>query len=98
MKPKDLFDWEFTTEELHSVRSQYYNTPMRVIRQKCLECSCWNTAEVKECPTVNCALWEYRSGKGNRKLNLSDEEKKKRSDRMNKAREVKNGLQIFGTE
>jgi len=35
-------------------------TPRKAIRQKCLECSMWNTAEVRRCVCEDCALWPYR--------------------------------------
>ena len=35
-------------------------TPRKAIRQKCMECSMWNTAEVRRCPVEDCALWPYR--------------------------------------
>lgn len=37
-------------------------TPMRAIRQKCLECSAGSTKEIKRCPVLKCALYAYRSG------------------------------------
>ena len=33
------------------------------IRLKCLECCCWNPAEVKRCHLVDCALWPFRLGR-----------------------------------
>jgi len=33
------------------------------IRQKCLECCCWQNHEVRLCPSKDCALWPYRMGK-----------------------------------
>ena len=38
-------------------------TPMKAIRQKCLECSSGSAKEVRECPVRACALYAYRSGK-----------------------------------
>lgn len=37
-------------------------TPMRAIRQKCLECSAGSTKEIRECPVLKCGLYAYRSG------------------------------------
>lgn len=37
-------------------------TPMRAIRQKCLECSNGQPKEVRLCPVKNCALHSYRMG------------------------------------
>lgn len=38
-------------------------TPLKAIRQKCLECSNWNYAEVTRCHITDCALYPYRFGK-----------------------------------
>lgn len=37
-------------------------TPMKAIRQKCLECSCGQIKEVRLCPIETCALYKYRMG------------------------------------
>jgi len=37
--------------------------PLKAIRYKCLDCCCWNSAEVTRCPQKNCILWELRFGK-----------------------------------
>lgn len=44
---------------------QTHNSPLRAIREKCLECSCGQAYEVKMCP--------IRYGKKPIKPNLSDE-------------------------
>ena len=49
--------------DLDRVRRRYFNTPMRAVRQKCLDCTCQQQTEVRECPIVECPLWEYRMGK-----------------------------------
>jgi hypothetical protein len=38
-------------------------TPIKAIRRKCLDCSGGSYKEVKECPVVDCPLYEYRIGK-----------------------------------
>ncbi len=38
-------------------------TPMKAIREKCMECSNWQYSEVRRCPSTDCALWVYRLGK-----------------------------------
>ena len=38
-------------------------TPMRAIREKCLECCGGITSEVRLCTMPDCALWPYRAGK-----------------------------------
>lgn len=37
-------------------------TPMRAIRKKCLECSCGQITEIRECKVKTCALYPYRMG------------------------------------
>jgi hypothetical protein len=38
-------------------------TPIKAIREKCLECSAWSFYEVKLCPNKNCAIYPFRMGK-----------------------------------
>lgn len=38
-------------------------TPMRAIRQKCLDCCAGQVAEVRRCTVENCPLFPYRFGK-----------------------------------
>jgi hypothetical protein len=38
-------------------------TPMKAIRQKCMECSNWQYSEVRDCHIEDCALWPYRMGR-----------------------------------
>lgn len=37
--------------------------PMRAIREKCLDCTCQQPIEVKECTVKACALYPFRMGK-----------------------------------
>jgi len=36
----------------------------KAIRSKCLDCQCWQQAEVRECEIQECPLWAYRMGTG----------------------------------
>jgi hypothetical protein len=38
-------------------------TPVRAIREKCLDCSCGSVYEVTHCRITSCALWTFRLGK-----------------------------------
>lgn len=38
-------------------------TPIKAIRAKCVDCSCGQLKEVRECPVTNCPLYPYRMGK-----------------------------------
>ena len=43
-------------------------TPIKAIREKCLDCCCGQEDEVTLCPKEDCALYQYRFGKNpNRK-------------------------------
>ena len=42
-------------------------TPIKSIRQKCLDCSCWQPQEVRLCEHTECALYPYRMGRRPRK-------------------------------
>jgi hypothetical protein len=35
---------------------------LHAIRNKCLDCSCYQPVEVRECPLTTCGLWPYRFG------------------------------------
>ena len=40
-----------------------YKTPIKSIREKCLDCSCGSPKEVRLCPVIKCALYPYRFGR-----------------------------------
>lgn len=37
-------------------------TPIKAIRAKCLDCTCNQVGEVRECTIKTCPLYEYRMG------------------------------------
>lgn len=37
-------------------------SPMKAIREKCLDCCVGQPSEIRRCESVNCALWPFRSG------------------------------------
>ena len=39
-----------------------YDTPIKAIRKKCLDCSCFQPKEVRLCPEIDCACYPYRMG------------------------------------
>ena len=43
--------------------TKLYDTPLKAIRKKCLNCSYWSPKEVRECTTINCAIYPYRFGR-----------------------------------
>ncbi len=36
---------------------------LQAVRRKCLDCCCFQPAEVRECPVSTCGLWPYRLGR-----------------------------------
>ena len=40
-----------------------YETPIKAIRKKCLDCTCNQYDEIRYCTVINCALYPYRMGK-----------------------------------
>ena len=40
-----------------------YDTPIKAIRKKCLDCTCGQVKEIRECTVIKCALYPYRLGK-----------------------------------
>ena len=60
--------------------------PLKAMRTKCKEC-CGSNPEVRECQIFDCSLYPYRMGKGNRKRNMTDEQKQEVAERFRKHRE-----------
>lgn len=73
-------------------------SPLKAIREKCLECSCGQTNEVRLCPIDRCPLYPYRFGKNpvssRKKRELTPEEKIAIADRLRKAREAKKQIEV----
>ena len=38
-------------------------SPVRAIREKCVDCSGGNAAEARKCVAIGCALWPFRMGR-----------------------------------
>lgn len=62
--------------------------PVKAIRAYCLECSCGQTSEVKECPVIKCPLYPFRMGKNpyRQRREMSEEQKQVLADRLKEAR------------
>lgn len=45
------------------IQAMRKRTPIRAIRDKCLDCCGNQYGEVEKCPSKDCALWSYRKGK-----------------------------------
>ncbi len=71
-------------------------TAMKAIRQKCLDCSCGSSEEVKNCFAKKCPLYQFRFSykldeNGNRrKRDLTDEQRQEMAERLKKVRDNKN--------
>lgn len=62
---------------------------LRAIRLKCYDCSSYNIIEIKECPVKECPLYPFRQGNNPfRKRTLTDEQRKKIGERLNKAKQT----------
>jgi uncharacterized Fe-S cluster-containing radical SAM superfamily enzyme len=40
-----------------------YETPIKAIRAKCLDCTCGQLKEIRFCTIINCPLYPYRMGR-----------------------------------
>jgi len=60
---------------LNSIKNKKMIPLLRVIRLKCLDCCCWQIAEVKLCPSDDCILWDFRMGKKPVKRAMSEKQK-----------------------
>lgn len=67
------------------------NTPLKAIREKCIDCCCGQVNEVKLCPATSCPLHEFRLGHNPyNKRTLTDEQRQAAAERLKKARKEKN--------
>ena len=62
---------------------------LKTIRQKCLDCVCFQAKEVELCPSEHCALWPFRMGKDPFKTPLTEKQREARLNALNKARGAK---------
>lgn len=56
-------------------------SPIKAIRAKCLECSCNQVVEVRECPVTDCPLFPFRFGKNPYRKPISEERRQILSER-----------------
>ena len=68
-------------------------SPLKAIRQHCLECSCGSAYEVKNCVIHDCELYPYRLGNNPfRTRSMTDEQKQATAERLKSARMAKKSL------
>jgi hypothetical protein len=58
------------------------STPLKAIKEKCLDCCCGQANEVKQCPIHDCSLYPYRFGRGQRR-DLTEEQRKAMTAHLN---------------
>jgi hypothetical protein len=71
-------------------KGKKYKTPVKAMREKCIECMGGRGSEdyrcrIKECVSVDCPIFAFRFGKDPyRSPNLSDDQRKRMANRMSK--------------
>ena len=63
-------------------------SPIEAIKANCKQCYCWEVSEMKKCESYTCPFHQFlvRGFKSMRTYNLSDEERKRRSERLKKSK------------
>ncbi len=51
-------------------------TPIKAIRAKCMDCTCHQPKEIRECRIITCPLWPYRMGKRPNQIPQTNQEAK----------------------
>ena len=65
-------------------------SPIKAIREKCIDCMNGSRNEVKLCPSEDCPLYPFRFGKNPySKRVMTDEQRRATADRLRAAREAK---------
>ena len=68
-------------------------SPLKRIRQYCLQCSGDSQGEVKNCPIKTCPLYDLRLGRNPfRTRSMTDEQKQAAAERLKSARLAKKSL------
>lgn len=77
----------------NSAQMKTYSSPLKAIKQNCIECMCGNKSEVKNCTVSSCPLFNFRFGKNPFRKNtrhITDEQRAAMGERMRIARKSKN--------
>ena len=53
----------FSNRTSHSIDTKKRTNRAKAIRLKCIDCCGYQLKEVRLCPSTNCPLWRYRTGK-----------------------------------
>lgn len=71
--------------------SEKITSPLKAIKAKCMDCCCFQYAEVKNCEAFNCPLYDFRLGKNPHiKRNLTEQQRIEAGERLKKLRERNN--------
>ena len=66
-------------------------TPLKAIKEKCLDCCFGNSYEVKMCPAEKCPIWPFRQGKNpyrsGQHREMTEEQRALAAERLRLARE-----------
>lgn len=67
---------------------------LKAVRAKCLDCSGSSAAEAKACPVTSCPLFPFRLGSDpwRKRATLSDDEREKRTARLQSARSSREAI------
>lgn len=78
---------EMSPSDLQSIGHQPMS-PSEAIRARCIDCCVGSISEVRKCTAVACPSWPYRMGSSpfRKKIELSDDERRARSERLAAAR------------
>lgn len=74
--------------------------PVKVIREKCLDCCCGSMKQVELCPCEsNCPLWPFRFGKNpfRKKVQKTEEQKARFAASMSRKNGAINEAETSGT-
>ena len=44
-------------------KNKFFDTPIRAMRKKCLDCCCGSRKEIRECRIIECPIYPYRFGR-----------------------------------
>jgi len=82
--PKDI-PMEILTQKFRA------KTPLKALRARCLDCCCGDASEVRKCTATDCASWPFRlrTDPFRKKATLSDDEKRRRADRLRSVQQNK---------
>ena len=48
---------------METERKKLFDTPIKAIRKKCIDCCNGQYKEIRNCTVINCALYPYRMGR-----------------------------------